>query len=378
MDKVNMYERASDYEQMKEWAIIALTHRPDDASAKEKCDIAQTRIAERDAHRKLFHQQIKLATNAYNEKRWQDAINYSDQALLTNPDSEEASRIKTESKKRLDILDKIRGYMTRVEVFFAQKLYSEALNELDKIFNLDKNNTQAIEFKQKITELLEQHEDKIRSLKSELDKSIAKDNIDQAIEICKLLIEEDVSNIGLWTSKRERLKHKKNELNKVREQLEAIRKDIDSAFFEEDWVKMDNLCCKYLELSENEEILRLHDKALKKIEAKKNNEQKEIVIARFNSCILEKNIPGATKELQLFKEEWPMETIIIKSMRKKLFEIEESFPSKSPGYTRSEPNKIQGNNNLNPVGFTLPDIKQYATDSNGKKMDKYTRDDFNF
>lgn len=187
IENVERYESEHDYENMREWAGIALTHHPDDEYAKEKQALAQQLLAEQRANNKQFSTILQRIKNAYSEGRWNDAISQSDMALEMRPDSEEVLRIKRDSKRQLDIKEKVTNFLNRADMFFAQKLYDEALEEVGKVLNLDSSNAEAKSIQRRISD--------VRSKQEEYDDRIAEwiDLAYQSDDIAKLDLDETYS-----------------------------------------------------------------------------------------------------------------------------------------------------------------------------------------
>lgn len=201
VENIEHHESDHNYEEMLEWAEIALKIRPDDDFAKEKGALARQLLAEHKAANKQFNIVLQRAKTAFSEKRWSDAISQCEMALELRSDSEEASRLKGEARRRMEVKEKVQELLNRADVFFAQKLYSEALREVRKILSLDPSNRDAKEIGQKIL----QQQERINNLVNQLNEAESTNDFVSAIKICDSLIEEDSSNIGKWTSKKERL-----------------------------------------------------------------------------------------------------------------------------------------------------------------------------
>ena len=138
---------------MLEWAEIALTNRPDDEFAKEKATLARQLLADQKAANKQFNAVLQRAKTAFSEERWTDAVSQCEMALELRPNSDEASRLKIEALRRMEIKEKVQTLLNRADVFFAQKLFAEALREVSKILGLDPLNHDAKEIERKISEV---------------------------------------------------------------------------------------------------------------------------------------------------------------------------------------------------------------------------------
>lgn len=333
IENVERYESEHDYERMREWAELALTHLPDDEHAKEKLALAQQLLAEERANNKQYTTILQRAKTAYNEGRWTDAISQCDIILELHPESDEAKRMKREAKRQLEIKEKIINFLNRADMFFAQKLYAEALEEVDKTLNLDPKNSDAKEIKHKISEIHVKHEERINTLVQQLNEAEEKNDFIPAIQICELLIEEDVPNIRNWTSKKERLISKQKELEEYNRKLDELKTGINKAHFEEDWVKLKLLCENYLSISQNKEISQFFFKAQKRLAEREAKEAKEKALATINRLIIDRLFNEAEEEINKFAHNYPSEHSVVKDLRSKLF----SFDSGEIAQTISEP-----------------------------------------
>lgn len=219
---------------MLSWVDIALTHRPEDEYAKNKQALAQQLLAEQRANNKQFSIILQRVKTAYSEGRWNDAISQCDIALELRPDSEEILRIKRDSIRQLDIKEKVINFLNRADMFFAQKLYSEAIEEVGKVLNLDSSNTEAISIKRRISEIRSKQETKVQELVTKLKEAEVSDDFDTAIQICDVLIEEDAANLTKWTAKKERILSCRKEQEENKRKLSALKEEINNAHFIED------------------------------------------------------------------------------------------------------------------------------------------------
>src|SRR3712207_6854518 len=91
----------------------------------------------------------------------------------------------------MEIKEKVQTLLNRADVFFAQKLFTEALREVSKILGLDPSNHDAKEIERKISEVNAQHEKVINNLIAKLNETEVGKDYTSAINICESLIEED-------------------------------------------------------------------------------------------------------------------------------------------------------------------------------------------
>lgn len=352
IENVERYESEHDYENMREWAGIALTHRPDDEYAKEKQNLAQQLLAEQRANNKQFSTILQRIKTAYSEGRWSDAISQCDIALELRPDSEEAMRIKRDSKRQLDIKEKVANFLNRADMFFAQKLYNEALEEVGKVLNLDSSNEEAKLIKHRISDLRSKQESRVQELVDKLKEVEESNDFDGAIQICEALKDEDAANLTKWTAKIERIKTHRKELEENKRRLDALKEDINNAFFSEDWTRLKLLCENYLSISPDNLVSQLLTKAKKRLEETKVREAKDKALAIINQLILDHRMNEAEQELNRFAQNYPSEQSVVKDMRKKIFSFGEA-----PVSTENMPKR-------KPIGFNSPkpDIEEKEDD----------------
>lgn len=339
VENIERYESDHNYEEMLEWAEIALTNRPDDEFAKEKTSLARQLIAEQKAANRQFNMVLQRAKTAFSEERWTDAVSQCEIALELRTDSDEASRLKAEALRRMEIKDKVQTLLSRADVFFAQKLYTEASKEVSKILVLDPSNSEAKQIALKISEANSQHEKTINNLVAKLNEAELQKDFTAAIGICESLIEEDAANIRKWTRKKEQYTTNQKELEENRKKLDALRQDINTALFNEDWVKLKLLCESFLSIEPNQDISQFLAKSKKRIEEIKVKEAKEKALASINSSIIGGFINAAQKEIDRFAQNYPSELSIVKDLRKKLFsfDTDSSLQQQKSKYTPRNP-----------------------------------------
>lgn len=261
VENIEHHESDHNYEEMLEWAKIALKIRPDDDFAKEKSALARQLLADHKAANKQFNIALQRAKTAFSEERWSDAISQCEMALELRPDSEEASRLKGEARRRMEVKEKVQELLNRADVFFAQKLYSEALREVGKILCLAPTNIEAKEIERKISEVHNQHQERINNLVAKLNEAEQENNLVSAINICDSLIEEDSVNIRKWTSKKERLISKQKEIEETKRRLDELKSDIKAARKSGNWQQVLKLTHQALDTQFDSEIAKWNSEA---------------------------------------------------------------------------------------------------------------------
>ena len=370
IENVERYESEHDYENMREWAGIALTHHPDDEYAKEKQALAQQLLAEQRANNKQFSTILQRIKNAYSEGRWNDAISQSDMALEMRPDSEEVLRIKRDSKRQLDIKEKVTNFLNRADMFFAQKLYDEALEEVGKVLNLDSSNAEAKSIQRRISDVRSKQEEKVQEFVARLRESEAANDFDAAILVCEVLIEEDVANLSKWTSKKERLISLRKEHDENKRKLAELKEDINKAHYDEDWTKLKLLCENYLSISSDNLVSQFLLKEKKRLEETRVREAKEKALAAINKLILDQRMNEAEVELNRFAQNYPSEQATVKDLRRKIFSFGGTTVHttvETPKRTRIGFNSPQSESNTEDEFFAIPETPKRAKQNTQQK-----------
>ena len=254
VENIERHESDHNYEEMLEWAEIALTNKPNDEFAKEKAALARQLHAEQKAANKQFNTVLLRAKTAFSERRWTDAVSQCDMALEIRPDSEEVSRLKNEARRQMEVKEKVQTFLNRADVFFAQKLYAETLKEVNKILGLDPSNHDAKEIKRKVSEVHAQHKEMINTLIAQINEAEQAKDYVSAISICESLIEEDTNNSPQWRKKKEslvtlRIKSEENDKKK-----NNLKQSILERYKTKEWDILNSLCRQYLEIEKDAEI----------------------------------------------------------------------------------------------------------------------------
>ena len=235
------------------------------------------------------------------------------------------------------------NFLNRADMFFAQKLYNEALDEVGKVLNLDSTNEEAKLIKRRIAELRFQQETRVQELVKKLKEAEESNDFDSAIQICDALKEDDASNFTKWTAKIERIKTHRKELEENERRLTALKEDINNAHFDEDWTRLKLLCESYLSISSDNLVSQFLIKAKRRLEDIRVREAKEKALATINQLILDRRMNEAEQELNRFAQNYPSEHSVVKDLRKKIF----SFGDASTPVVEDLPRR-------KPIGFNSP------------------------
>lgn len=322
MANVLDFERRKDYAQMSDWADIALQHRPNDDEATKKKAEALRLLSEQKVKEDQYKSIIQRASKSLENKKWQDALSQSEAALNLMPESKEGQRIHEEARKQIETKVQIEKYLTRADMFLAQKSYSEAIEELRKVQSFDTNNE---EVKKRITKIENErtsHEREISSLIEQYIDSFRIKDYDKAIDLCNKLIDKDSSNQRKWTERIESIKKDKAESAKKKEEWERLNRDINSALFEERWKDVVSLGKKALEIRNDDTLRASVKRAEQKLEAKRAEEKYAKTIDQAKARMQDRAWSEARMLLSALQDEYPEHSKEIKALFAKIFKEE--------------------------------------------------------
>ncbi len=363
MEAADACFREQDYIGMQDNLRDALIVRPDDAEATQKLQEAIRLAAEEAATAKQYNSIIQRAKRNLDEKLWSEAKAQAENALNLKPQSKEAQRIYEEAKNQLNIENRIKEYLTRADLFVAQKSYDEAITELKKAINLDANNDSANERLNELEAQRNQTISKINSLKQQLDTAEHNKDYTSAIAICEQLIEIDFTNIRKWSEKTQQIKERIKALEEKQVTLKKLKLEIDTLLFDENWNKIVQLCEQYLQLEESDDIRQKRNRAQQKIDDEFKKKQEEEKNREFNSkvseikaLITDGNLQQAEKNIRALQQEYPNEKEILKDLRSRLFNAEEINNASTKGAQRPKPIGFSASDDF--FGNTTPSPSQ--------------------
>ena len=302
MDRGYESESNHDYEKMFEYFEIATKLRPEDEEATAKCEEARRLKAEQSVMLKTFKEKLQQAKSALDDKDWELAKQKAEEALSSNPESQEARHIKEDANRHITQQKDFDRYIDRSDLFIAQKLYKEATEELEKarLLSID---DQVIKSKfEKIKELKSSFKTKIDNLTSLLDKSISNQDYNEAIRICNELREEDSTNQMKWSNKLSDVKTMQQKEKERKEKISTLRTEIDSAQWSDDWIKVAEKCHALLEISEEDDIKDKLAVAQSKIKAIEEKAAVEKSIADIKDLIVRAEFKEAKAKLDLLSK----------------------------------------------------------------------------
>lgn len=325
------YEKKGDYSSMIDLLNIALTLKPDDKEVKKMLDEANRKLSEIKVKNEQYNKTIRMAQDALNSQRWQDAYSKSEAALELRPDSSEAKRILTESQRKIKLTESLKEFLLRADTFIGQKLYKEALEELNKAKHADSNNKEIEERISKIQNIQKKHKEELGLLEQELTKAEKEDNFDKAIEICNKLIDKDIQNPRKWNEHIVYLKERRNKYLKDIELFESLKIKINEASFNEHWEELIELCNKALSIKSDDSIKRYLEKAQDKFKLIQDQKNFESLVSNVKTFIADRQWPEAKEIIKVLQEKYPDRSDIIKNLRKQIFDAEEAWEDKLSG-----------------------------------------------
>jgi hypothetical protein len=328
MSNVYDYEKKQDYAQMSEWADMALNKRPDDLEAKQKKAEATRLLSEKKVKEEQYKSIIQRAQKSLEEKQWQDALSQSDAALNLMPHSKEANRIHQVARKQIADQAQIDKFLTRADMFLAQKSYNEALEELKKVQFIDGKNAEAKTRIEQIEKVKDEHNKQVEELIGQYKLAEESKDFDTAISVCNKLIDTDSSNQRKWTEKVERLKTAKEEYSKEQERWQNLKQRIESALFMDNWAEVVNLGKEALRIRDDENLrsnIAIAEEKLRVIQAEENFKQS---VYQVKDLIVDKKWDDARELLKELQSNYPDRTSETKVLFKQIFDAEAAFEKK--------------------------------------------------
>ena len=324
LQEAENYEKKGDYSGMIDLLNIALTIKPDNAEAKQLLDEANRKLSEVKVKNEQYNKAIRVAQDAFNEQRWQDAYSKSESALELRPDSSEAKRIRTESQRKIKLVESVKEFLLRADTFIGQKLYAEAIEELNKAKLADANNKEIAQRIEKIETIQNKHKNEI------------------AIEYCNALLDLDSTNQRKWS---EYIITLKADLNKAKinaELFENLTKQINSANYNEDWKTVISLCNEALTIKDDENIRNILRKAEAKYQIIIEQKAFEDSVSQIKSLIADKAFDKARTLTSELQKKYPEHNDVAKQLFRIIFEGQDSWSDKLKEPTTPK---------RNPIGF---------------------------
>ena len=199
LQEAENYEKKGDYSGMIDLLNIALTIKPENAEAKQLLDEANRKLSEVKVKNEQYNKAIRAAQDAFTEQRWQDAYSKSETALELRPDSIEARRIKNDSQRKIKLAESVKEFLLRADTFIGQKLYQEAMEELEKAKLADASNKDISLRISKIKSIQIKHKNDVDTLIQQITEAKNKKEFEKAIDLCNSLIDIDFTNQRKWS-----------------------------------------------------------------------------------------------------------------------------------------------------------------------------------
>ncbi|MBR1792528.1 MAG: hypothetical protein IJ764_02695 [Bacteroidales bacterium] len=345
MGHIEEFERKGDYVQMKDWCETALKVKPDDEEAKRKLNDAVRLLSEEKLRHEQYNEALRRAQQCIEEERYQDALMQSQIALNSVPESVEAKRIRDVARQKIDTSVQIEQLQNRADLYFAQKLYPESLNELKKILTIDPRNQVAEQKKHEIEQLIKEKEFHITSLKQQLQQAKNNSNYAEAKSAISELIKEDHQNQLQWSQELQEIKQEEKVSIEKATKTNTLKRIIQGAVFEEKWKDVVNSCNEFLKISDDSEIEKILHRAKVKIEEQEEKIAKQKEEEHFKDeiddvkvLIAAHKISEAREKLNGLRKKYPKRADIFKPLYKKIYDAEDDMSTLK-------------HNNRKPIGF---------------------------
>lgn len=341
MQGVYEYETKKDYVRMLESCEAALKHKPYDTEALKKKKEAERYIAHEDVKSEQYNNAIKKAKECYDAGQYKEALFHSESALTLRPDSFEAKRIKDNTQNVIDTQIRIEKFSTRADLFIGQKLYDQALRELEKILMVDSDNKVAKKKLNEIKNIQQKTQKEIDDLLKQLKEAELNGEYEEAITICKKLRLADSSNISTWEDKIKRLNEDSEKKAREKELLSELREKTNSAVFEERWGNVVELCKESLKICQDESVKKLLKRAQIKLKEETEEKRFQEGLSSVKNCIAEKKWQKAENALNALQKQYPERVEICKQLRTVIFNEQDKDEIKpiSKSNTKKETSK---------------------------------------
>lgn len=295
-------ELKHNFQDMEEYFGIARDLNPDDEEVARKYDDARRLIAEQKVAQDNFKRSVQEAQSALKNSDWETALQKAVAALGYVPDSAEAIRIKSVSESKIKASKVFDRYIDRADMFYAQKLYSQAIEELNKALFLDYDDSVAKDKIEKIQKEQAVLADKIESNKALCESSVAIQDFEAAINACDVLVDLDTANSRLWSEKLSELKVAKKKADDDILRLSELTDKIDDAFFNDNWVEVVSLCREYLIIRNDVKIEDKLAKAQSKLKMQQASLKHDEVVDEINNLIASGRLDAANRKIESAKD----------------------------------------------------------------------------
>lgn len=345
MEEAYAFEKKKDYANMRDYLDIALKKKPGDEAATQKLQEVDKIESEKKVKSEQYRICIEKADNSSDKANWEDALRQYELALTILPTAEYAEKKVIEVKQKLDEEQNIKELLVRADLFFAQKLYNNAITELKKASILNPNDKNIVGRMRQIEELVNAENEKIRLLRNELTTAESKCNYADAIKICEQLMEVDTSNLNKWNEKTSALRIGQKEYEQKQKAWSKCVCTIDEAAFDEDWERVVEACAEALKIREDANIQNKLARAKAKLDFRNKERQYTSLLEEVKRFMSSKQWKEAERQLNEMQRIYPEKKNDLKEFRIQIFEGEEANRSQKTPIASSP---------RNPIGFNVP------------------------
>lgn len=374
-------EKKGDYSGMIDFLKIAITIKSEDNEVKQLMDEANRKLSEIKVKSEQYNKVIRAAQDAFNEQRWQEAYSKSETALELRPDSLEARRINTDSQRRIKLAESVKEFLLRADTFIGQKLYQEAMEELEKAKLADASNKEISLRITKIKSIQEKHKNEIDALIQQITEAKNKKEFERAIELCNSLMDIDYNNQRKWSELIVSLKAEWNKIKQDEELFANLKQQINDAYFNEEWERLVSLCDSALAIKQDEDIFKTRQKANRKVQVILEHKVFDNSVSQIKSLIADKMWDKAETMAKELRKKYPEQTDIIKQLLSIIFEAQETWtmqkereiPIDRPVVKGFRPEKNKDKKSIKPSEFDFDFSKKGQNKKPNKRIGK---DDF--
>ena len=325
LQEAENYEKKGDYSGMIDLLNIALTIKPENAEAKQLLDEANRKLSEVKVKNEQYNKAIRAAQDAFTEQRWQDAYSKSETALELRPDSIEARRIKNDSQRKIKLAESVKEFLLRADTFIGQKLYQEAMEELEKAKLADASNKDISLRISKIKSIQLKHKNDVDTLIQQITEAKNKKEFTKAIDLCNSLMDIDFTNQRKWSELIVSLKADWNKIKQDEELFANLKQQINDAYFNEEWERLVGLCDRTLAIKHDEDIFKIRQKANAKVQTVLERKVFDDAVSQIKSLIADKMWDKAEMMAKELRKKYPEQNDVVKNLLSVIFEAQETW-----------------------------------------------------
>ena len=207
-------------------------------------------------------------------------------------------------------------------MFIAQQLYSEAIEELNKVLSFDSQNKDVEERIKQIEQKKHQQKKDIESLIEKMEYSLNGDDYDKAIEYCVGLQDTDITNQRKWSERLQSIKLQKETFLIQSAQFTEYKKKIEDSDFKEDWASVVKYCTEALRLRADESIKLKMERAKEYLEKERNKEKYKQSINEVKALMTDKKWGEAKDILKELQQNYPGHKDEIRQLFRRVFDAE--------------------------------------------------------